>query len=391
MKRFAITAAVVLLAACSRSKPEPAAPAEETKSSGLVKISAEAQRNFGLKVEPAAVRELHEYLRVPGTVQAIDSHVASVRPLARGRLHDVLVRVGDRVRQGQPLATYDNIEVGELAAQLAGARADLERMRAQERNLGRQTDRTRALADIGAVPRKDVDQASTEQLGAQKSIQAQESLIAGLVARIERFGISATGAIRTTPVTTVTAPIAGVVTKQEASPGAIVDPSSVLFTIADLSTVWVQAEVYEKDLGRVKVGQMAFVTVDTYADQQFRGAVTYVSDFLDPRTRTAKVRCEVPNADVRLKLEMFANVSVPTTFSRRSLAVPAAAIQEVGDKTVVFIRRTATEFEPRWISAGNNVQGIVEITNGLREGEPVVTAGAFHLKSILVGKDLGEE
>ena len=94
---------------------------------------------------------------------------------------------------------------------------------------------------------------------------------------------------------------------------------------------------------------------------------------------------------MRLKLDMYANVNLPTTFSRRTLAVPAGAIQEVGDKTVVFIRKTATQFEPRWISAGNTVRDLVEITNGLKDGEPVVKAGAFHLKSILVGKDLGEE
>jgi hypothetical protein len=88
---------------------------------------------------------------------------------------------------------------------------------------------------------------------------------------------------------------------------------------------------------------------------------------------------------------MFASVDVPTTFHRSVLAVPVGAIQEVGDKTVVFVRKTATEFEPRWISAGNTVRNLVEIAKGLRQGEPIVKAGAFHLKSILVGKDLGEE
>ena len=131
--------------------------------------------------------------------------------------------------------------------------------------------------------------------------------------------------------------------------------------------------------------------MDTYPDQTFTGKVTYISDFLDPRTRTAKVRCEVPNADMRLKLDMYVNVGLPTTFSRRTLAVPSGAIQEVDEKTVVFVRKTATEFEPRWVTAGKTVRGLVEITNGLREGEPVVRAGAFHLKSVLAGKDLGEE
>ncbi|WP_321476147.1 efflux RND transporter periplasmic adaptor subunit [uncultured Paludibaculum sp.] len=377
------------LAGCSHSKPEPP-PTEEKKESGLVHISAEAQRHFGLQVEPARVQELDEYLQVPGTVQPIDSHVNTVRPLARGRLHDVLVRIGDRVRKGQPLATYDNIEAGELAAQLAGARAELERLRGQERNLARQTTRARALADIGAVPTKEFEQATTEQQGAQQYIKSQESTIAGMLARLRRFGVP-DGDLAKAPVATISAPMAGVVTKQEASPGEVIESSTALFTIADLSSVWVQAEVYEKDLGRVRVGQSAFVTVDTYANQPFTGKVTYVSDFLDPRTRTARVRCEVPNADIRLKLEMFATVNLPTTFSRKTLAVPAGAVQEVGDKAVVFVRRTATEFEPRSVSVGNTVRDLVEITSGLRQGESVVKAGAFHLKSILVGKELGEE
>ena len=375
--------------ACSHSKPETAAATEKSES-GLVHISEEAQKHFGIEVEPAQVRELNEYLQVPGTVQAIDSHVNTVRPLARGRLHDVLVRVGDRVREGQPLATYDNIEAGELITQLASARAELERLRVQERNLGRQTERSRALADIGAVPKKEFDQASTEQQAAQQSIKSQESVIAGITARLQRFGV-APNDVGSVPVATITSPMSGVVTKQEASPGEVIELSSALFTIADLSSVWVQAEVYEKDLGRIRLGQSAFVTVDTYANQPFTGKVTYISDFLDPRTRTARVRCEVPNGDIRLKLDMFANVNLPTKFSRRTLAVPTGAIQEAGDKTVVFVRKTTTEFEPRWISAGNTVRDLVEVAHGLREGEPIVTAGAFHLKSILVGKDLGEE
>src|SRR5262249_30674657 len=162
------------------------------------------------------------------------------------RLHDVLVRVGDRVKKGQELATYDNIEAGELAAQLAGARAELEKLRGQERKLARQTDRARALADIGAVPKKDFEQASTQQQGAEQSIKSQESAVAGIVARLERFGVSQTDVSKTL-VTAITSPMTGVVTKQEASPGEVIEPSSALFTIADLSSVWVQAEVYEKD------------------------------------------------------------------------------------------------------------------------------------------------
>jgi cobalt-zinc-cadmium efflux system membrane fusion protein len=170
----------------------------------------------------------------------------------------------------------------------------------------------------------------------------------------------------------------------------VIDNEDQIFSIADLSRVWVQAEVYEKDLGRVQVGQNAIVRVDTYPDEQFAGRVTYISDVLDPQTRTARVRCEVPNPGTRLKLDMFATVHVPTKFNRTAIAVPSAAIQQVEQSAVVFVRRADTRFEARRVQAGNTVAGLVEIVSGLKEGESVVTEGAFHLKSIIAGKELGE-
>ena len=187
------------------------------------------------------------------------------------------------------------------------------------------------------------------------------------------------------------APFSGVVTKAQAAAGEVIDTSTELFTVADLSNVWVQAEVYEKDLGHIRIGQSAFISVDTYPDEKIAGKVAYISDVLDPQTRTAKVRCEVPNPGLRLKLDMFASVRVPTTFSKEAIAVPVSAIQQMEDRTVLFIQKGETSFELRPVKTGNTVNGQLEIVSGLRPGEKVVTQGAFHLKSILAGKDLGEE
>lgn len=387
--RWLIVTAAVFAAGCSRTATQPA-PESDSANGGLIRIGADAQKHFDLRVEPVKWQELREFLKVPGTVQASDSRVAIVRPLTRGRLHDVLARVGDRVRKGQPLATYDNMEAGELAAQLASARAERERLRVEERNRARQSGRARALAGIGAIPQKELEQATTDEEALRESIRAQEGVIAGLQARLARFGVS-NASPQSLPLTTIVSPLSGVVARQQASPGEVIDPASALFTVADLSTVWVQAEVYEKDLGRIRAGQQAFISVDTYPDRQFEGKAVYLSDFLDPQTRTARVRCEVPNAGLLLKLDMYANVSLPTNVNKRALAVHAGAIQEVEGKSMVFVRHSATQFEPREVTTGNRVGDLVEITQGLAAGEPVVTTGAFHLKSILVGKDLGEE
>jgi cobalt-zinc-cadmium efflux system membrane fusion protein len=163
-----------------------------------------------------------------------------------------------------------------------------------------------------------------------------------------------------------------------------------LFSIADITEVWVQAEVYEKDLGRIHTGQFASITVDTYPEK-FSGKVAYISDILDPQTRTAKVRCVVPNKKLLLKLDMFASVDVPTTFSRKAIAVPVSAIQQMEGKNVVFVRKADEKFEVREVKTGNTVEGQTEITAGLAEGEPIVVQGSFHLKSIVLGESLGEE
>lgn len=390
MKRFLlIFVCCLLFLTCSRRKHE--AQAEETeKGPVLVEMKPEAQRHVGLQVETVGQRQLTEYLQVTGTVQPIDSRVSQVHSLARGRVTRVLAKVGDRVAQGQTLAEVDNIEAGELLSQEESARAELQRLRVQVATQTKQLERTKRLVEIGASPEKDLEVAQGEQQERQQSIRSQESVLSGITSRLRRFGAEE-GTMRGPVLTTLRSPFAGVVTKAKAASGEVIDTESELFTVADISQVWVQAEVYEKDLGRIRMGQSAFITVDTYPNEEFKGRVAYISDVLDPQTRTARVRCELPNPGLRLKLDMFASVRVPTTFSKQAIAVPISALQQVEEKNVLFIQKGATSFELRQVKSGNNVNGQLEILSGIREGEKVVTQGAFHLKSILAGKDLGEE
>lgn len=381
---------LLIFSGCSRQKPQQAEEQHEQHREDTVEIELEAQKHIGLQVAPVALTQMTEYLQVTGTVQPIDSKVVHIRPLARGRLTSVTVRIGDRVRAEQELARMENVEASEAASELASARADLQRIKVQLAAQTRQAERQRRLSEIGAAPVKDYEAVRAEQAATEESIRSQESTIAGLNARLRRLGVADTP-VSGTVSTAVRAPFAGVVTKTEAAVGSVVDSGNELFTVADISQVWVQAEVYEKDLGRVRLGQSAFIRVDTYPDVRFSGKVTYISDILDPQTRTARVRCELANAGARLKLDMFATVELPTTFSRTAVNVPASAIQQLDDKNVVFIRVAPTRYEVRSVALGTQVKEQVEITSGLKEGEPVVTQGAFHLKSILAGKELGED
>jgi len=395
MKRILVLSlcGTLLFTGCNRKnvqKEEGESQTESANKSNLVEMSVSAQQHIGMVVAPAAVTQLNEYLRATGTVQPIDSKIGIVGPLARGRIVEVRAKIGDRVEAGQTLAVFDNIEAGELLTQEQSARADLERLKAQLIPATRQAERSRRLADIGAGAEKESESSKAEKEGIEADIRSQQALIDGIRQRLHRFGI-ADDSPRATFLTPLKAPFSGVVTKTQASPGDVVDAGRDVFTVADLSRVWVQAEVYEKDLGRLRIGQSAFITVDTYPNQPFEGKVAYISDVLDPQTRTARVRCEVANSDLRLKTDMFANIELPTKFSKQAIAVPASALQEVEGKNVVFIRRSQTQFEKREVEKGVTVNNQTEIVSGLKPGEPVVTQGAFHLKSILAGGELGED
>ena len=389
-KFVAFVMLALVIAGCSKTRTEPKESSASDEKLATAEMSPEAQKHVGLQVARVAESNLKEYLQVTGTVQPIDSRIGHVRPFAKGRLQEVMAKVGDRVAKGQPLARFDNLEAGELAAQYETAQAELRKLRVQQATAKRQAERSRRLAEIGAVPQKDSEAATSEESSLDAGIEGQQSVIAGISARLKRFGLTYS-TLRNSTETIIASPFAGVVIKAAAAPGEIVAEDTDLFQIADLSTVWVQAEVYEKDLDRVTTGQSAYITVDTYPDRQFTGTVMYVGDILDPQTRTTRVRCEVVNPGIALKLDMFATVRLPTKFSRRGLAAPNSAIQQWEDKSFVFVQTAPTSFVAREISPGKVINGETEILSGLKQGESIVVTGSFHLKSILRSKQMGDE
>ncbi len=377
-----------------------ASPADERAGRGdqddkgrddVVKLPPDVQRRLGLVVTSVTEAPLAVPLQVTGSVQPIDSQVAHVRPLARGRVQQVQVKVGDRVTRGQELAAFDNIEAGELATQYESARAELARLRVQVATATRQAERSRKLVEIGAVPQKESEAALGEQQQLEESVRSQESTMAGIDARLRRYGLNTQTAADRSAVTTIRSPFAGVVTRVTAAPGDVVDASSELFAVADISRVYVQAQVYEKDLGRVRRGQAATMTIDAYPDERFTGRVAVIGDTVDPQTRTVAVRCEVANAKGLLKLDMFAKVDLPTETTRPGLAVPSDAIQTLEGKQVVFVRSSESEFLVRPVQTGRVAGPLTEVTSGLKAGEAVVTRGAFQVKSTLLSKELGEK
>lgn len=357
------------------------------EEANIVELSEEAQKRAGIEVQQVRTSKVEVQIKATGSVQPIDGRIVHVRPLARGRVLQVLAKIGDRVQKDQVLASFDNIEAGELSSQMDVARAELQRARIQRANALRQAERARNLLEVGAVPAKEFEAAEADGKALEEAVRAQQGTLRGLEMRLKRFGASSDG---DASLTTIRAPFAGVVITTEAAPGDVIDSTSILFSIADLSRVYVEAQVYEKDLGNIRIGQPALITVDAYAGAVFEGRVAAIKDILNPQTRTATVRCELANPAGRLKLEMFANLAIPTTNAHMALSVPSDAVQTINRRQVVFVRKAGLHFEAREVQVlGDGAR--LEIIAGLKEGEPVAVKGAFQLKSAYLARELESE
>jgi cobalt-zinc-cadmium efflux system membrane fusion protein len=325
-----------------------------------------------------------------------------MRPITRGRILKVNARLGDRVRAEEVLATYDNIELGEAVGQYGVGLAEIKRAQSGAEVARRSVERAQNLVELGAVAKAELERRSAEHANAQSTIETQRAELARIEEKLHRFGMTddeiqemnRSGDIqrhREVSQSTLRAPFSGVITNVNVVEGETVETDREMFTIADLSVVWVQANIYEKDIGSVRKGVPAIVSVDAYPEEIFKGQLTYISDVLDPKTRTVKVRCEVPNPGGRLKLDMFTMIDIPTPADRKAVMIPGSSIQQINDQPVVFVQLTETEFQKRLVQLGVKDGDWIEAVTGIKPGEAIVTDGSFQLKSISLRELIGEK
>jgi cobalt-zinc-cadmium efflux system membrane fusion protein len=409
----AVIAAVAVLAL--RGGGQPAAgesSAKDALPAGVVELTAEAQRTGGVETATVAKQHLPTALSVTGTVAPVESRVAHVRPLSRGVVERVSVTLGQRVQRNQPLITFDSIELGERIGEFLAQAAALRQAEADLAVRQRVFERAQALIKIEAVSQQELELRRAEFQNAQAAVVSQRAQLAGIEERLHRFGLSeadvrelessgpttdasknGAGASghRTASHNVLRAPFDGVITTYDVAPGELVDPQEDLLTVTDLSQVWVLADVYERDIAKLRTGRDVQISMDAYPDRTFTGRLTYVSDVIDPKTRTAKVRCVVDNPDGALKLDMFARIRIPSGDARQALTVPAAAVQQIDGQPVVFVRRSPTRFERRNVQTGTTAGELVEITSGLEPDEVIASAGTLSLKTALLRERIGGE
>ena len=387
-----VLAAALLTAGCSKggAKDEHAAEGDkhaehagEKKEAGhaageqeLTLTSEEAER-AGIKVEEikAQAQALGETVVVTATIHPDQERLARVAPRIEGRVTSVPAKLGDRVTAGQPLALLDSVAVGEAHAAWVQAQTELRIAEADFK-------RAESLSAEEIIPRKDFLRAQADRDKAAAALRAGAD-------RLRLLGGSPGASGNSVSAFAVTAPFAGTVIEKKATLGELASPSEAMFTVADLSRVWIQAALPEGTLAKVRVGALAKITVPAYPGQEFRGRVGLIGAMLDKDTRTVAARIEVANADGRLKPEMFATATIEVAGDKREvIALPDAAIVLLEGKPTIFVFEQGA-YAAREVEPGERIAGRTLLKSGVKAGDQVVVEGTYALKARKLKSQLG--
>jgi len=309
-------------------------------------------------------QQVNDKLDLAAKVQADPTKVVRIFPPASGRVVSIEVKPGDHIQRGQTLAVLNSSDV-------ASARSDFTKAKIEAERATRVMEREKLLFEHGAAAEKDyVDSRAQADSARAELARAQQ--------RLDLLNVSP---VADTDRVSLAAPARGVVLDVNAAPGEFsksLESANPLITVADLDTVWVIGDLYEKDAAKVSAAMPVTVTLQAYEGRQWSGHIDSVSGALDPTTRTLKIRVALPNPKQLLKPEMFGTIHV-TTGTHQALVVPAGAVIREGNATTVFAKNGATPQE-RTVTLGQTVDGKVEVLSGVRLGEEVAAEGAELLK-----------
>ncbi len=370
----AVGLALGVVACGNQPNDTPAARSDRAAgSSALLRLTPEESARIRVDVVPVARGQFSVHREFPATVQANENELAEVTTLIRGRVVKVHVDVGTDVKKGTLLALLHSTDLGEAEGAYLKAAARL-----HEAELA--YERAKDLHEHRAVSLAELQRREAEM----KTVRAEAREAHN---RLELLGVPQQELDRLTREHTIKAdvplraPFDGRVIMRNITRGEVVETQQKFFTIADLSDVWVVGNVPEKDVQFVQKDQKVDVIPSAYPHAIFPGTITYIGDVLDPATRSMRLRVTVPNQERLLKPEMFATVRVYQAPNPTALTVPLAAVQKGRGGTILFVRRGPDEYEVRGVTVGQEQGEVVTITDGVRDGEQVVTKGSFALKS----------
>lgn len=323
---------------------------DEPASANQISISTEKVQKLGVQTETAQMRVLDKVVRAAGRIEPDERRVYTISPKFEGYVERLHVNItGQSVGRGQPLFEVYSPELVSAQREYAIAAQGVE-----------------SLKEAGGQARNGMEQLADSSLLRLKNWDISEEQIKAL---------AKSGEARRT--LTFRSPVTGIVTEKRATQGMRFMPGEALYQVADLSAVWVIADVFEQDIGQVKTGGKAKIKINAYPDRVFEGTITYVYPTLKAETRTVPVRVELPNPGQLLKPAMFAQVELPVGAKGAVVTVPTSAVIDSGTRRLVLVQAKEGRFEPRDVKLGQRSDSYVEVLEGVKNGEPVVVAANF--------------
>lgn len=368
------------------AKTEPAAnAAAAAPDPSRVVVGGEQLQQ--ITVQPVVRRQFRVERLAIGQIAFNEDFTTPVFSPFTGRVTKLLAKLGDEVQAGGPLFEIDTPDVVQAQSDLINAAAALAKSKTQVELNQRAFNRQRDLFKAKAVAEKDYEQAQSDLRQSESDVRANEGVVLASRNKLRILGKSDDdiGRVETErridPIMRVNAPITGTITTRKVGPGQYVrvDNTDPLFSISDLSTMWLRANVAEADIPFVKVGQDVEVQVLAYPRETFKAKVTYIAASVDPTTHRVAVRSEIANTTQLLKPEMFANFKIITATGDESPSVPIEAVIREADGAYIWLAKSEHEFERRAVKLGIETEGLVQILTDLPPGQRVVTMGAVFL------------
>jgi len=395
--------AVLLLAGCPAKGPAQAhdddahanadGASHGDEGSGhdaVIQLTPEAARSAQLEVTQAQVKPLTTGLSVPARITFTQDGVAKVASRVPGRIDTIAVTLGQAVKKGQVLGYLDSPELGQARADYLSAAT---KARVADANFRREKD----LLQKGITSEREMREAESAFVTAEAERNAADGRLHALGLSDKEIATLRTNEHYSSRFPAMS-PLQGTVVEILGTVGQAVEATTPLFTVADLSELWVLLDISETQLSRVRTGQPVEVTVPAYPGQRFTGKVSHIGDIVDEKSRTIPVRVAVANADRALKPGMFAQAEIVTTSPDTPdaaaevpsrIVIPREAVQQVGGEQVVFVVEGEHRFRAIEVRTGTSTAREVEVVSGLQPGATVVTRGAFILKSELTKETMG--
>jgi cobalt-zinc-cadmium efflux system membrane fusion protein len=375
----------IILFGCGENKTDEINENTEQESYEVNKVvlSSEARNNIELAFDEVKESIINGTLTASAKLITNQDYEAQVSSLVQGRVHEVYVKEGDYIKEGQTLMHVEGLEIGEIKAVYLQAKAMLDFTKAAY-------ERQQTLLEQKVGSQKTFLEAKAEYEKALAEYNAEDKKIHSIGLEHKDIETNADSE-HISGVLPIKAPISGIVVERNVVIGQLVEANTTAFKIMNISNLWAEGQIYEKDITKISGRPKVEFTTSAYPNEKFKGVVILIGQTIDEHSRTIKVRASLQNTSNKLKPNMFGELLIPISNNTKGIVIPTDAMVKEGNESYVFIVENDSTFSRRNVEVGIEFAGMREILSGLNKGEKIVTKGVFFLKSELLKETFGEE